>query len=136
MLFDNNELFFTNFIESGILEKDEEGFLKGNMFKNEYVPYKKMTYIKPKLNSQQEMDLFMIMQYCFMINDYNLYLDLNPDNKEVFNAYKKANEKLKSLMDNYEKKYNDPLCISSSDFPKFEWVKSPWPWDREDGKYV
>ena len=30
-------------------ETSYEGFYKGNMFPNEYVPYKNLTYIKPKI---------------------------------------------------------------------------------------
>ena len=50
----------------------KEGFLRGNMFKDEYLPYKNMTYINIRPKSDREAKLFNVMQYSFAINDLNL----------------------------------------------------------------
>jgi len=114
---------------------DEEGFLRGNMFADEYVPYKNLTYIKPKLKDEREKDLFKIMEVCFAINDYNLYLDVHPEDTTILNKYKECTEKLRRLTKEYEQKYG-PLSINASAYNTFKWIESPWPWEREDGKYV
>lgn len=141
MLFENNNNYLDMFLSmpntngSAKTVSTEEGFLRGNMFADEYVPYKNLTYIKPKLKGQEEKDLFKIMELCFAINDYNLYLDLNPKDTEILNKYKEATEKLRMLTKAYEEKYG-PLSINASAYNTFKWIDAPWPWEREDGKYV
>ena len=147
MLFENDNnylsmLFNANNMDnynktSGVpaVENDTEGFLRGNMFSNEYVPYKNMTYIKPKLKSERERDLFKVMEVAFAINDYNLYLDVHPENTSILNKYKACTEKFRRLTKEYEEKYG-PLSIDASNYSTFKWIESPWPWDKEDGKYV
>lgn len=53
MLFDDNFGFITYDLYNGLSNKDssklvsiDEGFLRGNMFANEYKPYKSYTYKK------------------------------------------------------------------------------------------
>lgn len=117
------------------VESDSEGFLRGNMFTREYVPYKNMTYIKPKLKTERERDLFKVMEVAFAINDYNLYLDVHPEDTSILNKYKACTEKFRRLTKEYEEKYG-PLSIDASNYSTFKWIESPWPWDKEDGKYV
>lgn len=136
MLFNINNM--DNYNKTGAMpavENDTEGFLRGNMFSNEYVPYKNMTYINPKLKTQRERDLFKVMEVAFAINDYNLYLDVHPEDTSVLNKYKACTEKFRRLTKEYEEKYG-PLSIDASNYNTFKWIESPWPWDKEDGKYV
>ena len=136
MLFNlDNQNNFNNYNSSLEVLSDEEGFLRGNMFANEYVPYKNLTYIKPKIKDEREKDIFKIMEVAFAINDYNLFLDVHPDNTNILNKYKACSEKLKRLTKEYEEKYG-PLSIDVANYSTFRWIESPWPWEREDGKYV
>ena len=57
---------YNSFNNTGAIASDEEGFLRGNMFDDEYVPYKNLTYIKPKIKSEKERDLFKIMEVYFL----------------------------------------------------------------------
>jgi len=142
MLFENNDYMdmifnmpnLNDFNNSSNLSVSE-GFLRGNMFENEYVPYKNMTYIKPSVKGEREKDLLKIMEYSFAINDYNLYLDLHPEDMEILSKYKAASQNLEKCMNEYEKKYG-PLNITTSDYNTFKWIDAPWPWQKEDGKYV
>ena len=147
MLFDN-EGYFGNYNEMiynfpGIdfnkkyHEKltSEEGFLKGNMFENEYRPYKNYTYMMPKLRTEKEKCLFKIMEASFAINDYALYLDLYPSDEEIFRKYKTWAEKLKKRVNEYEEKYG-PLTIDEANYNSYKWILGPWPWESEDSKYV
>ena len=141
MLFENNNDYLSMFLgmqslkEEAKVYSDDEGFLRGNMFPKEYVPYKNLTYIRPKVKGPREKDLMEIMEVAFAINDFNLYLDVHPNDTVILNKYKMYAERLRSLTKEFEEKYG-PLCITSADYSTFKWIDSPWPWEREDGKYV
>lgn len=109
-----------------------EGFLRGNMFREEYVPYKNLTYFKLNPSSEKEKMLYNIMALSFAINDLNLYLDLHPDKKEVFSLFKKYVNEKEKLCDEYEKAYG-PLEITGTTGSKYDWIDSPWPWDSKGG---
>lgn len=79
MLFDSDSYFngyndmlynFPGLDFSKKYEEKDEGFLKGNMFPNEYTPYKNYTYLIPKLKTEKDKDLFKVMEASFAINDY------------------------------------------------------------------
>ena len=87
MLFDDNLGFMAynlypnmmnnkNTTNSNDLVSVDEGFFRGNMFKNEYKPYKNYTYKKIVPKTKKEELLLEIMELSFVINDLNLYLDL------------------------------------------------------------
>ncbi len=140
MLFDNNSeySYFNNtFLNNSVdVSSANEGFLKGNMFINEYKPYKNLTYINIKPRSEKEAMLFNVMQYSFAINDLALYLDIHPNNSELINLlnnYIKEEEKAKK---EYVSKYG-PLDICDNNSSVYEWINSAFPWENEGGiKYV
>lgn len=104
-----------------------EGFLAGNAFKNEYIPYKNYKPFKVGINSEKEEMLFNISEYCFMMHEMNLYLDIYPDDREALNKFNEYRNKSNELILKYERKYG-PLMVKSSDANNsFNWV-SNWPW--------
>jgi spore coat protein JB len=109
-----------------------EGFLRGNMFKNEYEPYKNLTYFKLEPKCERDKQLYKIMALSFAINDLNLYLDLHPDNKEVFDLFKRYVQEKECLTKDYVKLYG-PLEINETTGNKFNWIDSPWPWNNLGG---
>lgn len=137
MLFENNDyldmLFNVNSDNNDC--NVSEGFLRGNMFDNEFEPYKNMHYLKPRLNNQREKDLLKVQEIAFEVNDYNLYLDVHPDDMNILNKYKESAERLKRLCKEFEEKYG-PLTIDNANYNTFKWIESPWPWQKEDSKYV
>ena len=60
----------------------DEGFVKGNLFRDEYESYKNYKPAKITVQNEQEALLIKLMMLDFAINDLNLYLALNPDCKE------------------------------------------------------
>ena len=133
MLFEENmDINMLLNINDNKLLDDKLGLVKGNMFKDEYIPYKdykeKMLVAK---NPKDEIKLKLYEIY-FAINDLNLYLDLNQD-IEIFNTYKSYLNMLKNFKEEYESIYG-PLeitCISSD----YDWNKSNI--DNDGGiKYV
>lgn len=114
----------------------EEGFMRGNMFKNEYKPYKNYTYRRLVPSDRREKLLFEVMELCFAIDDLNLMLDLHPNDAELNRKFNmlvsKACEKEKEYVNTY-----GPLMVKDSDSDKFTWINSPWPWNDKGGsKYV
>ena len=105
-----------------------EGYLKGNAFKNEYIPYKNYKVAKPSINSEKEEMLFNIGEYSFMMHDMNLYLDIYPNNEEALNKFIEYRNKANELINKYERKYG-PLTVNSGNFDTmpFNWVNT-WPW--------
>ena len=143
MLFENNNYDFDVLSLAGFnpyvsfeyedkLISPKEGFLKGNMFKNEYVPYKGMQCATLKPTCEREALLYAIMEIDFAINDLNLYLDLCPENGQIYEKFKKYNEECIRLKDEYSKTYG-PLSLEDATGKNYNWLNNPWPWDSFGG---
>ena len=102
------------------------------MFQDEYEPYRNLTYFKLYPKDEKEKLFYQVMAYSFAINDLNLYLDLHPENKEVFNLFKKYVQEEKELCGEYVKKYG-PLEVTETLGNKYDWLNSPWPWETRGG---
>jgi len=107
----------------------EEGFKRGNMFKNLYNEYKNYKPKKLTANNEREDMLLQIMEYTFAMIDINLYLDVYPNDKDALKLFNTYLNNKKELVNMYEEKYG-PLTIDS-DFQKNNWLwdNSPWPWE-------
>ena len=105
-----------------------EGYLKGNAFRNEYIPYKNYAVEKPIINSEKDEMLLNIGQYSFMMHDMNLYLDVYPNDGEALNKFNEYRDKTNELIRKYERKYG-PLAVKGDVDNKapFNWVMT-WPW--------
>lgn len=133
--FDINMAFFipdVDFSRTVNVVSPMEGFLRGNMFKDEYEPYKNLTYFKLNPSNDKERLLYQVMAYSFAINDLNLYLDLHPDNKRMLDLFKKYVKEEKELCNEYVNKYG-PLEVNEVKGQKFDWINSPWPWETRGG---
>lgn len=94
------------------------GFIRGNMFEDTYDPYK-IDYLEIMPNNEQDALMLYIDAYSFAMHDLNLYLDIYPNDKEIYDLFKQINEENKKLIDEYEKKY-EPINVGSSKYP-FNW---------------
>ena len=134
MYFDQNNNYYNdniniNFDRNAKLFSTDEGFNKGNMFKNEYISYKDHIY-KLKVTNDKDRLLYEIQMYTFAIKDLVLYLDINPNDKDILKKYNEYSKELKSLKNKYENLYG-PLCsfdVNNND--KWTWINNPWPWDK------
>ena len=131
----NNYNYAYNYQNNNGSNELSNKFLRGNMFDNEFMPYKNMNYIKPLLKDAREIKLAKIMEVSFAITDYVLYLDVHPEDLEVFNKYREETQKLEILKKEYEKMYG-PLCNTNGDYETYKWIESPWPWEKDGGMYV
>lgn len=112
--------------DNKVLFDHEDGFMYGNMFRNEYDSYK--NYRVAKLDSNTEIGklLLKIYQYDFALNDLSLYLDLHPEDMDVYKVFKKYTEELRECVDLYEKK-NGPMELDESNYNNYLWYEGPWP---------
>lgn len=114
------------------LTDEESGLLKGNMFKNEYVPY--LNYQPPKLIAKNEKQELMLKLYetDFALHDLNLYLDLHPKDQNIYETFKKYVNEYNHYKSIYENNYGQ-LDLESGNKSTYEWTKYPWPWDKDGG---
>ena len=74
----------------------KDALQNGTLFKQLYKPYlKKVPQLVPE--NEEEKMLIALDQYSLALMDLNLYLDLNPTDKEMVNLYKDYLSKYKDL---------------------------------------
>lgn len=122
----NNSLDNRNFLSA------KEGFLRGNMFRDEYKPYKNLTFINIKPRNDREAKLFNVMQYSFAITDMNLYLDTHPEDRRALNMLKELIMEEEKAKKEYIMNYG-PLNVCDTKGDKFNWIDGPWPWENMGG---
>ena len=136
MLFDGNYGFNMNYMDNSVKNEVKilnpyESFIRGNSFKDEYIPYKKYSYLELKPTNNQEKLLFNIMSLCFIINDLNLYLDLNSNDKDVFNLFKKYIKEEQALIEQYKNEYG-PITLNDTIGNNYNW-NTNFSWDNKRG---
>ena len=119
-MFFDDIIFNIKDTDNNVLFDHEDGFMYGNMFRNEYDSYK--NYRVAKLDSNTEIGklLLKIYQYDFALNDLSLYLDLHPEDMDVYKVFKKYTEELREYVDLYEKK-NGPIELDESNYNNYLW---------------
>lgn len=125
-MFFDDIIFNMNNNKNVMLFDEEDGFMYGNMFKNEYDSYKNYKPVQLESNTELGKLLLKIYQYDFALNDLSLYLDLHPDDIEAYKAFKKYTEELSKCVDVYEKKYG-PMELDNSNYNNYLWDEGPWP---------
>ena len=119
-----------NYMDNSSLFSPKEGFLRGNMFKNLYDPYKNYKYGELKPNNNREELLYNLLKYKFAMQEIDLYLDVYPNDMQMINLYKKYLEEEKKLCQEYEKSFG-PLTLDSMNLGdnNWKWISTPWPWE-------
>ena len=122
-------LMSSNTVQSNDILDSEEGFKRGNMFKDLYDQYKNYKPSKLKATSEREDMLMQIQEYSFAMIDMGLLLDINSDDKRVLKLFNDYLRRKKELVNMYEGKYG-PLTFDSDDQKSsWRWDNSPWPWE-------
>ncbi|MEG1987155.1 MAG: spore coat protein CotJB [Bacilli bacterium] len=141
-LFDPNMLMNPNLISRTVpyisnpnkldLYGPYEGFMKGNLFKNLYNPYKNHQVTRIMPNSEREELLLNIDQLAFAAHDLNLYLDVNPNDGDAIKEFNQYRKMLTEATNTYEKQFG-PINLMSdalSNTP-WAWTDTPWIFDKE-----
>lgn len=124
----NHKNYFENYFKKPSFEEgtnlydSETGFLKGNMFKNIYVPYKNYQVRKPVLYTEKDKLMYDIQMYGFGLQDLLLYLDMHPEDSYVVRKFMDLQNKVEEHKKIYESKYG-PLNVCSTHLNN-----TPWPW--------
>ena len=132
MLYDEKNKYFINninFNRDSKLFDIEEGFNKGNLFKNIYSKYKNCVY-KLAVNNKKDTLLYKIQMYIFALKDLNLYLDVYPKDESIINEYQKLKRKLQDIKNEYENNYGPLNTNEVNSEDKWTWINNPWPWDK------
>lgn len=106
-------------------------FIRGNLFKNLYDPYKNTEPYEIKPINDQAKLLTKINSLCFSLKDLNLYLDVYPNDNNIINLYNKYNQEKEKLVNDYENIYG-PICLNSNSLNSYpwSWEDTPWPWEN------
>lgn len=116
-------MFFDNInIDNSINEKFLKNYFAGNLYLNEYVPYKNYPIYRIRSKNEKEQLLLNIMIERFITNDLALVLDINPDNTTLFSMLDEHNKLLEKYIDEYETKYN-ALSINGK-MNNYNWVNN------------
>jgi spore coat protein JB len=111
-----------------------EGFNKGNMFADEYRPYKNY-YYKVVVRGKRDELLLKIQELTFAVIDLNLYLDLHPSESGTLEIYKNYAKELNNLRVLYEREFGPIAASDVTSSKEFTWVNNPWPWDNKGGMF-
>ena len=124
----NHKNYFENYTKKVTTESNinlydtETGFLKGNMFKNLYVPYKNYQIKKPTLTNEKDKLMYDIQMYAFGLQDLLLYLDMNPEDSKAVQKFVELQTEVEQHKKIYENKYG-PINLGSKYLNT-----TPWPW--------
>lgn len=129
MNYDFNIMDNMNFNNNLDLFNSYEGYLKGNMFRNLYNPYRNYKVPKIMINSSEEELLMNISEYSFVITDLNLYLDTHPEDRNALNLLNNYVNTCNELVKKYEKEYGPLTMYGTRDKIPDSWVLKKWPWE-------
>lgn len=81
--------------------------------------------------TDREILLKKLSSYQFIIDDLQLYLDTHPKDRRTLLKINELTEAMLPIREAYEKAYG-PLLPDDGGTNKWKWVKSPWPWEKEE----
>ena len=108
--------------------RPEEALERGNLFPSLYDQYRDYKPYEIGVKTPREKSLLEIQKLDFAINDLNLYLDLNPFDKEAYSLFKKYVEECVRKKKEYSSIYG-PLTIDNIT-DEYEWASGIWPWEE------
>ncbi len=130
---DDNEManeFFNigNDTSASDILSPKQGLTLGNLFASEYDRYKDYKPREIRVSNEKERLMLSIYELSFAINDLNLKLDVDPNNRTYFNLLKDYAKKLDGLVKDYSNKYGAlEVCLDLNN--NYSWIKNPWPWE-------
>jgi len=140
MIYDNNDFLMYGHLanqnmhhnSAGRFFTPSEGLLRGNMFKDEFKPYKNIDYLPLVPKNEKEAMFLKVYEYDFAVNDLALFLNLNPSDKEAFELFKTCCNEYEKAKTEYERMYG-PICLEDTKGMVYNWTDNPWPWEKDKG---
>lgn len=112
------------------LYSPNEGYVKGNMFRNLYDPFMNYRPSELKPRNEQERELFNLGQIHFAMHELNLYLDNYPNDRAMLNKFNEFRASYEKMLNDYQSKYG-PLEVTSPYMTNtpFAWSSNSFPWN-------
>lgn len=79
--------------------------------------------------NRAKMLMGQIRSLSFAVNDLALYLDTHPCDQNALKCHREFSEQLQDAKQLYQSEYG-PLTINDPMQNGWEWIESPWPWER------
>ncbi len=73
---------------------------------------------------------YKLQSYRFAAHDMLLYLDTHPCDKKAFSLFKSLTSKASELQSEYAEKYSPVTAQEAAKTEEFNWIGSPWPWEK------
>lgn len=83
----------------------------------------------PILSDKQKL-MRKLMACKFALVEANLYLDSHPTCQMGLQYFKKHKDEYDKVLAEYTAKYGPITIVQSDDDKKWEWIKTPFPWER------
>lgn len=83
----------------------------------------------PILNNKERL-MRKLMACSFSLTEANLYLDSHPTCQYGLEYFRKHKEEYEKLLKEYTEKYGPVTFRDSTAEKKWDWVVSPFPWER------
>lgn len=115
-------------VDSCDLYSLDEALRRGNLYKNLYRPYKNYEPRVLVVANEREKALLEIQKLDFAITDLNLYLDLNPMDREAYRLFSKYVKECDSKKEEYKKVFGPIMLDQLTD--EYEWSMGVWPWEE------
>lgn len=109
---------------------ENEGFIKGNIEKNTYKPYKNYSPASISVSNDRDKLLLEIQMYGFYLTDLGLYLDTHPTDKEALRLFNETREKYYKRVADFDKMYYSLNSFHSNKNDTYEWLEGKFPWVR------
>jgi len=119
---------YFNLEKKNNLLEPKEGLILGNMFFDMYEPYKNYKPRELVATTEKEKLMLKIRELSHAVGDLNLYLDLCPDDRDVYELFKKYMIELNELTCLYSEKY-EVLELSKDVNGSYTWASGLWPWE-------
>lgn len=113
--------------KSNLLEP-KEGLILGNIFFDMCEPYKNYKPREIVATTEEEKLMCKIRELSHAVGDLNLYLDLYPEDREVYNLFRKYMNELNELTCLYSEKY-EVLELNKDVNGSYTWESGLWPWE-------
>jgi len=135
MLLNNNvnqQPIINNNMKNKNLAGSYDGYIRGNLFNNLYDQYKNYRPAKLIPNNEQAELLLNVNQTTFASHDIRLYLDNNPNDREMINLFNKYQKQAQDALNEYEQRFGPINMLTESDVNMFSWAAYSWPWEMEE----
>lgn len=113
-----------------IFYNQNEGFVKGNIQKDIYKPYKNYNPGNISVSSDRERMLLEIQKFGFYLTDLGLYLDMHPSDNEALRLFNENRIKYAKLMEEFNKSFYPLKMCDSVNSNTYKWLEGKYPWER------